>query len=184
MSHRHMEAAVRDLERVLRRVKAKHLKAMEDAILRSDRVFVTGLGRTGLMARGFAMRLMHLGRQVYHVGDVITPSIQKRDLLVICSRTGGSKVLEYYVRIARKAQARVAVVTARPDSLAARKADVVLAIDDKLSKRGRANDRPLPPLGSLFEQALLIVLDQVVLDLMQVLDLTEEDMARIHTGFE
>ena len=44
--------------------------------------------------------------------------------------------------------------------------------------------RPPPPLGSLFEQALLIVLDQVVLDLMQVLDLTEQDMARIHTEFE
>ncbi len=38
-----------------------------------NRIFVTGLGRTGLMARGFAMRLMHLGRRVYHVGDVITP---------------------------------------------------------------------------------------------------------------
>ena len=110
--------------------------------------------------------------------------ITKGDLLIICSRTGGSKVLEYYVRIARKARARVAVVTARPDSVVAQRADVVLGIDDKLPKRGRTNDRPLPPLGSLFEQALLVVLDQVVLDLMQVLDLTEADMARIHTGFE
>ena len=184
MSRGHMEAAVRDLERVLGRVKAKQLKGVEDAILRSDRVFVTGLGRTGLMARGFAMRLMHLGRRVYHVGDVITPSINKRDLLIICSRTGRSKVLGYYVRIARKAKARVVVVTAREDSPAAQKADAVLAIDDTLPKRSTAGERPPPPLGSLFEQALLIVLDQVVLDLMQVLDLTEEDMARIHTGFE
>ncbi len=184
MSRRHMEAAVRDLERVLRRVKAKQLKAIEDAILVSDRVFVTGLGRTGLMARGFAMRLMHLGRRVYHVGDVITPSINKRDLLIICSRTGRSKVLGYYVNIARKAKARVVVVTAREDSPAAAKADVVLGINDTLPKRAIAGERPPPPLGSLFEQALLIVLDQVVLDLMQVLDLTEEDMARIHTGFE
>ena len=179
-----MEAAVRDLERVLRRVKAKQLKAMEDAILGSGRVFVTGLGRTGLMARGFAMRLMHLGRQVYHVGDVITPSIQAGDLLIICSRTGSSKVLAHYVRIARSVKARVAVVTARSDSVAAEKAHVVLAIDDTLPRRGNGVTRPPPPLGSLFEQALLIVLDQIVLDLMQVLDLTEEDMARIHTGFE
>jgi 6-phospho-3-hexuloisomerase len=165
-------------------VKARQVKEMEEAILDTRRVFVTGLGRTGLMARGFAMRLMHLGRQVYHVGDVITPSIQAGDLLVICSRTGSSKVLAHYVRIARNVKARVAVVTARADSIAARGADVVLAIDDKLPKRGNGDARPLPPLGSLFEQALLIVLDQIVLDLMQVLDLTEEDMARIHTGFE
>jgi len=179
-----MAEAVRDLERVLRRVKARELKALEQAILATNRVFVTGLGRTGLMARGFAMRLMHLGRQVYHVGDVITPSIQSGDLLIICSRTGSSKVLGHYVRIARNVKAHVAVVTARSDSPAAQKADVVLAIDDALPKRTNGDARPLPPLGSLFEQALLIVLDQIVLDLMQVLDLTEEDMARIHTGFE
>jgi 6-phospho-3-hexuloisomerase len=179
-----MEMAVRDIERVLHRVKAKQLKAMEEAILRSDRVFVTGLGRTGLMARGFAMRLMHLGREVYHVGDVITPRIQKRDLLIICSRTGRSKVLGHYVRIARKVKARVVVVTAREGSPAAEKADVVLGIDDKMPKRGNGEVRPPPPLGSLFEQALLIVLDQVVIDLMQALDFTEADMERIHTGFE
>ena len=66
-----LEAAAQDLIRVLRGVKARELKAFEAEILSSQRVFVTGLGRTGLMARGFAMRLMHLGRRVYHVGDVI-----------------------------------------------------------------------------------------------------------------
>jgi len=184
MSAWHLEAATRDLARVLRRIKVSQVKAFERSILESERVFVTGLGRTGLMVRGFAMRLMHLGRHVFHVGDVITPAIGPGDLLIICTRTGRSKVLGHYIRIARKAKARVAVVTAHPHSLVARQADVVLPIDDKPSRRTKADPRPLPPLGSLFEQALLVVLDQVVLDLMQVLELTEDDMARIHTGFE
>ncbi len=177
-----MQDAATDLARVLQRVRVRQMKAFEQAILESNRVFVTGLGRTGLMGRGFAMRLMHLGRRVFHVGDVITPAISKGDLLIICSRTGRSKVLSHYIRIARKAKARVAVVTAHPDSKAAEQADVVLHIDDRPGRRKRG--RPPPPLGSLFEQALLIVLDQVVLDLMQMLDLTEQDMARIHTEFE
>lgn len=181
MSSRHIQEAAADLARVLKRVRAREIKAFGKAILESNRVFVTGLGRTGLMARGFAMRLMHLGRQVFHVGDVITPAIAKGDLLVICSRTGRSQVLSHYIRIARRAKARVAVVTASPDSQAAERAHVVLSIDDGPVRR---KGRPPPPLGSLFEQALLIVLDQVVLDLMQVLDLTEQDMARIHTEFE
>lgn len=184
MSSQHMQSAVADLARVLKRIKARELKAFEKAILASDRVFVTGLGRTGLMARGFAMRLMHLGRRVYHVGDVITPAIERGDLLVICSRTGRSKVLSHYIQIAHRSKAAVAVVTARADSPAAAKADVALSIDDRLGRRRGNGRRPPPPLGSLFEQALLVVLDQVVLDLMEVLDLTEEDMARIHTGFE
>lgn len=184
MSRRHMERAVDDLARVLKRVKSTELRALCAEILASQHVFVTGLGRTGLMARGFAMRLMHLGRRVFHVGDVITPAIAKGDLLVICSRTGKSKVLGHYVSIARRAKARVAVLTASPESPVAARADVVVHIDDSVRRRGRdAGERKLP-LGSLFEQSLLVVLDQVVLDLMDRLDLTEEDMARIHTEFE
>jgi 6-phospho-3-hexuloisomerase len=179
-----MQQAVNDLERVLSKVKARQLHAFTRAILDSERVFVTGLGRTGLMARGFAMRLMHLDRRVFHVGDVITPAIRAGDLLVICTRTGGSRVLSHYIRIAHRAKARVAVVTARPDSHVAAKADTLLALDDTPSRRRAGGNHRTQPLGSLFEQALLVVLDQVVLDLMEALDLTEADMARIHTGFE
>jgi 6-phospho-3-hexuloisomerase len=177
-------AALGDLAHVLRGVKEVHVKALEREILLSKRVFVTGLGRTGLMARSFAMRLMHLGRRIYHVGDVITPAIRDDDLLVICTRTGSSRILAHYVDIARKNRARVAVVTAVAESPTARRADVVLAIDDRPVRRRAPRDRRMLPLGSLFEQALLVVLDQVVLDLMEELDLTEGDLARIHTTFE
>jgi 6-phospho-3-hexuloisomerase len=178
--------AIEDLSRVLRGVTDASLRKFEHEILASRRVFVTGVGRTGLMARGFAMRLMHLGRRVYHVGDVITPAISPDDLLVICSRTGRSKVLAYYVQIARKAGARVAVVTAFPESPVAARAHVVLAIDDRPAQqmRRRRDDGRALPLGSLFEQALLVVLDQVVVDLMGTLGLTEADMAGTHTTFE
>lgn len=173
--------AVEDLAAVLRRLKVREVEAFEKAILASRRVFVTGMGRTGLMARGFAMRLMHLGLPVFHVGDVITPAIAKGDLLVICSRTGRSNVLRHYIEIARKAKASVAAVTTKRDSLVGGGADVVLVIDDRARvRRGR---RPLP-LGSLFEQALLVTLDHVVLDLMDELDLSEADLRRIHTAFE
>jgi 6-phospho-3-hexuloisomerase len=129
---------------------------------------------------------MHLGRLVYHVGDVITPSIRRGDLLVICSRTGRSKVLGHYISIARRSRGAVAVVTADRRSPAARGADVVLAIDDRpaLRAKSRGKTRPPLPLGSLFEQALLVVLDQVVLDLMETLGLGEHDLEGLHTTFE
>jgi 6-phospho-3-hexuloisomerase len=178
-------AAVDDLGRVLKTVKKRELEAFEDAILASNRIFVTGLGRTGLMARGFAMRLMHLGRRVYHVGDVITPAIRRGDLLVLCSRTGRSKVLSHYIDMARKARVAVAIVTGSPRSVAARRADVVVAIDDaRVMDARRRRKEPYLPLGSLYEQALLLVLDQVVVDLMERLGLTERDLARIHATLE
>jgi 6-phospho-3-hexuloisomerase len=176
---------MRPLERVLGQVREAEVQAFERAILGARRTFVTGLGRTGLMARGFAMRLMHLGRRVYHVGDVITPGIRRGDVLVICSRTGRSKVLLYYIDIARKAGARVALVAGEKGSPVGKKADVVLhlATEEPHRKGGRRSRRALP-LGSLYEQALLLVLDHVVVRLMDALGLDEEDLRRIHTTFE
>lgn len=177
--------AVADLKLVLEGIEPASVAALEDEILSAERIFVTGLGRTGLMARGFAMRLMHLGRRVYHVGDVITPAIAEGDLLIICSRTGRSRVLRHYVNIARRAKAHVAVVTGDKESPVARTADAVLAADDRpvLDARKQSGGE-FHPLGSLFEQVLLIVLDQVVLSLMARLELTEDDLAQIHTTFE
>ncbi len=181
---RGLSDALAPVAKVLANTKVSEVAAFEQTLLGARRVFVIGLGRTGLMARGFAMRLMHLGRRVYHVGDVITPAIRRGDLLVICSRTGRSPVLLHYVGIARKSGARVAVVTGERKSPVARKSDVILHLPSetpRLTKKAQANE---PPLGSIFEQALMLVFDQMVVHLMAVLGLTADDLRRIHTTFE
>lgn len=48
----------------------------------AGRVFLAGAGRSALVSRFFAMRLIHSGYQVSVVGEVATPSIQKGDLLI------------------------------------------------------------------------------------------------------
>lgn len=182
--------AVAPLAKVLAEVDSRELDAFEKALLGARRIFVTGLGRTGLMARGFAMRLMHLGRRVYHVGDVITPAIRRGDVLVICSRTGRSPVLLHYIAIARRVGARVAVVTGVRASSVGKRADTVLFLPTerpaaKAIARSAKGRRALAlPLGSLYEQALLLVLDAVVSRLMDTLGLTADDLRRIHTTFE
>ena len=183
--NRPLADSLQPLSRVLARVSATEVSDFEKLLLSARRIFVTGLGRTGLMARGFAMRLMHLGRRVYHVGDVITPGIRRGDVLVICSRTGRSPVLLYYIAIAKKAGARVAVVTGVRKSPVGKRADAVLHLptEAKIAPRGKRAPADLP-LGSLFEQALLLALDHVVVRLMGSLALTEDDLRRIHTTFE
>ena len=186
---RGMQAALVPLSKVLAEVRPSEVAAFEKMLLGARRIFVTGLGRTGLMARGFAMRLMHLGRRVYHVGDVITPAIRRGDVLVICSRTGRSPVLVYYIDIARKAGARVAVVTGVRGSPVGRRADAVLLLPSEAKVAGKRRSRgaksaQVLPLGSLYEQALLLVLDAVVSRLMDTLGLSPDDLRRIHTTFE
>src|SRR5262245_34258535 len=129
--NRGLSDALVPLARVLARVRRPEVEKFEKTLLGARRVFVTGLGRTGLMARGFAMRLMHLGRRVYHVGDVITPAIRRGDLLVICSRTGRSPVLLYYVKMAKQTGARVALVTAERTTPVAKTAAALIVISTR-----------------------------------------------------
>jgi len=41
-----------------------------------------GAGRSGLAAKAFAMRLMHLGFNVYVVGETTTPAVGPEDLVI------------------------------------------------------------------------------------------------------
>jgi len=52
------------------------------------RIFVVGAGRSGLVARAFAMRLMHLGFSVHVVGETTTPRMDPGDLLIVISGSG------------------------------------------------------------------------------------------------
>jgi D-arabinose 5-phosphate isomerase GutQ len=80
-------------------------------------------------------------------------------------------------------------VTGERKSIVARRSDVVVCIPSengagKARGRGGGKGRGTLPLGSLFEQALLLVLDDVIVRLMGSLGLTEADLRRIHTTFE
>ena len=53
------------------------LELVEKYIMEADRIFVSGAGRSGFAARGFANRLMHLGYTVYFVGEPTTPRYRR-----------------------------------------------------------------------------------------------------------
>ena len=57
-------------------------------LCRHTRVFVAGAGRSGLVLRMFAMRLMHFGPTVHVAGDTTTPAISSGDLLLVASGSG------------------------------------------------------------------------------------------------
>lgn len=57
-------------------------------ILNAERIFLLGAGRSGLVVKAFAMRLMHLGMQAYVAGESTTPSPCKGDAVIIVSSSG------------------------------------------------------------------------------------------------
>ena len=173
-----IERILGELSEIAGRSREADLSALADRILEADRVYVTGMGRSGLMARAFAMRLMHLGLSVFVVGETTTPSIEEGDLLLCCSRYGRSGSLLHYADKARVAGAAAAIITMYPSSPLAAKCDEVLEIPVG------ADDETRQPLGTLFEQLLLLTLDALGIVLMQKRGFTEREMARLHTNLE
>ena len=173
-----LDAIHRELSEIAAALPREEAGALSRAIRDARRVFLGGMGRSGLMMRAFAMRLMQLGVTVYVVGDTTTPSIGRGDLLVLGSRYGRSGSLAHYVDIARREGARIAVVTMDSDTPLARAADLVATIP--VASGGVSRQ----PLGTLFEQSLLVYLDAVVLLLKRLLHKTEHAMRKRHTNLE
>ena len=148
-------------------------------------VFTAGAGRSGMMARAFCMRLMHLGTTSYVVGETTTPGIKAGDVLVICSGSGKTLSLVSMANKAHGYGAKVALITIDPLSAIGQTADVVVnipAVSPKADNQGAIKSRQ--PMGNLFEQSLLIFLDVCIMLLMDKKEADAETMFGRHANLE
>lgn len=145
-------------------------------ITKSKRVFVYGVGRSGLVSRAFAMRLVQLGLDCFFIGETITPIVRSGDLVFLVSNTGSTMSAVQTANIARRVGASVVVLVGNRHSKLAQASNVVLCID---RKRGERKSK-YAPLGTLFEDAALILLDGVVAQVMEKLGETEASMRGRH----
>jgi 6-phospho-3-hexuloisomerase len=107
---------VKELNRTAEAIAEDQAVQLVARILQSREVFVAGAGRSGLMAKAFAMRLVQMGVDAYVVGETVTPNLQKEDLLVIGSGSGETKSLVPVAEKAKSLGGSVAVVTIEPES--------------------------------------------------------------------
>ena len=80
-----IDQVTQEVTEVMGLIDESQLDQAEKLIQKNQRIFVLGAGRSGLMAKGFAMRLMHIGYTVFVIGETITPSIQAGDVLLAVS---------------------------------------------------------------------------------------------------
>ncbi len=144
---------VHRVEAVMDKVDWGSFMALADVLPRARRTFVTGAGRSGLVARSFGMRLMHAGLPVFIPGETITPAAGKGDLLVAISCTGQTGYTDYLAQRARELGADVVVLTADAGSPLARDADKVVIVP--------ASDPDIVLRAAVFEHATSLCLDAV-----------------------
>ena len=166
----------------------------ENIIIESENVFVTGAGRSGLAAKAFAMRLMHLGLSAYVVGETISPAINEEDCIIAISGSGETNTIVSAVKIAKNRGSKVLAVTSYPESTLGQLADSCLLVkgrtkkevdDENYMKRQiNGNYTSLTPLGTAFELTTLVFLDAIVSELMEKMHQTESDLKARHTVLE
>jgi 6-phospho-3-hexuloisomerase len=176
--------ALADLAGVTDRLAPDAADPLIEAILNSKRLALHGLGREGLQMRGLAMRLFHMGLDVHVVGDMTVPPLGPGDLLFVSVGPGYLETTQALMNVARKAGARVAVVTAQPQGETVGQADIVLTIPAQTMANDRGGAVSILPMGSLFEAAQMLVFELIVLKLRHRLGETAESMRARHTNLE
>jgi 6-phospho-3-hexuloisomerase len=181
------------IKEVLDKLDEKQVNEFLDKLIHSRNIFVSGAGRSGLVGRAFAMRLMHLGFNVYVVGETITPPVKPGDLLIAISGSGKTSATLTTVKTAKKLRTTVIAITSFGDSPIAKLADCTVVIrgremkgkkPDYISGQLTGAHEPLTPLGGLFELSTMVFLDAVIAKLMRLYEEGESDLRKRHANIE
>ena len=179
-----VDLLLEDLRKTLYTVDDEMGEVLAAAILGAPHIFVSGAGRSGLGARAFAMRLMHLGLSAYVVGEVATPSMQAGDLLIVCSGSGATGSQVSVAQKARNLGGKLALITIQRGSPIGSIADIEICIKAPTPKIAENGTKSFQPMGSLFEQCVFLTLDLVVVKLMRIAQADEEAMFARHANLE
>lgn len=179
-----LQTILTEMQQVLHDIDSAQLEAFTAGVLAAPRVFVTGEGRSGLMAKAFAMRLMHLGFVVYVIGETTTPSLAPGDVLVAVSGSGTTTNTVQMAQAAGRQGVTIFAVTTNPASPLAEHAGRTLVIPAATKWRREGEGATAQPLGSLFDQCCHVALDAVCLSLAERKRISNEAARALHASVE
>jgi len=171
---------MQEIHGVLGNVKAEELRSAAAIFSKDRRVFVDGEGRSGLMAKGFAMRLMHLGYTVYVIGETITPAIKEGDLLVCVSGSGCSSSVVGNALKAHEKNIEILAFTSKEASPLGEIASVLVLVPGTIRSEQGESRTSIQLLSSLFDQSIHIVLDALCLMISRQDNVSNETATKTH----
>jgi 3-hexulose-6-phosphate synthase / 6-phospho-3-hexuloisomerase len=157
-----------------------YYQQLTDMLDSSSRIFVAGAGRSGLVGRFFAMRLVHSGYDTSMVGEVVTPSIKKGDLLVVISGSGETEQLIAFTKKAKSEGAKILLLCSKASSTIGDMADAVFQIG-RSDQYGKVVGMPM---GTVFELSTLSFLEGAISHIIHEKGIPEEIMRSRHANLE
>ncbi len=178
---RALEVEAKGVSALIGRLGPPFLLAVHRILESSGRVIVTGVGKSGLVARKIASTLSSTGTPALFLhptegahGDVGV--IMAGDVFFVVSKSGATAELTTLLPAVRRTGATVIALTGAPDSPVARAADVVL--DASVEEEACPYD--VAPTAS--STAALALGDALALALTRARGLDSDDFARLHPG--
>ena len=177
--------ALAELGTVFSRLDDSEVDHAIEMIVEANTTVVFAGGRERLQIMGFAMRLFHMGVPVAVEGDMTTPPVGEGDLFIVTCGPGEISTGLALMGVAKAAGAKILFVTAQPESRGAALADftVTLPAQTMADDQGEKKTSVLP-MGSLFEGALFVLFEVMILKLIDRLGITPEEMRARHTNLE
>lgn len=176
----HRQLIIEKISSILAATDSNYDEKLTSMLDKATRIFVAGAGRSALVARFFAMRLMHGGYDVYVVGEIVTPSIRKGDLLIVISGSGETETMIAYTKRAKEQGAEIALLSAKSSSTIGDMAETVFPIGtpELYSKVVGM------PMGTTFELSTLIFLEATISHIIHEKGIPEEEMRTRHANLE
>lgn len=155
---------------------------MIESIMNAEKIFIAGAGRTGYIMRCFAMRLIHLGFSAYVIGDTEMIAATAGDLLLLGSGSGETRTLRVYMEQAKHLGMKTLVFTCDRESTLARDARLTCILPAQ--SKFQEEQQSVQPMGSLFEQMLLLLTDCMILELAGRMEVDFEQLKKRHSNLE
>jgi 6-phospho-3-hexuloisomerase len=176
-----VNAVVAENQAVLEKIDGREIERLLTEIEKAKTIQLYAMGRMQLSARGFAMRLKHMGFDTYIVYDTTTPAIGKGDLLLeLCAVTN---VELNMIKCAKEAGATIGLLTAHPENEHGALADFAVRVPGQIF--GGPQEVPsIQPMAALLEQSMFLFTDILTMLLIERNKIDIPAMHRRHTNLE
>ena len=160
---------------------SEFVRAVEVIYKSKGRVVLTGMGKSGLIARKIVATLNSTGTAaIYlHPTDALRGDlgmVRKEDVVIIISKSGSTEEIEKLLPMLKRLGVILISMSANPDSALVKECDIYLNI----SVREEACPHDLAPTSST--TATLVMGDALSVALLEKRGFTVEDFAMLHPG--
>lgn len=162
-----IQTIVDEMKKVLSEVHPQQYYKLVELFQQDRRFFFTGEGRSGFIMKAVAMRMMHAEKEVYVVGETITPAIRTGDALIVLSGSGTTSSSVHSATQATNSGATVFLVTADEDALGTAPFQQGLVLPAATKSKKHVHRKTIQPLGNQFDQAAHLLLDAAIIDAIE-----------------